>query len=124
MAVMIFSFITLRNQLPRLYLNEEDFHIAEIAANLLIITGIFQLPDGFQTIMLGVLRGMKDVKFPTLISIGAYVIFGIPFGYFLAHYYHLEEIGIWIGLCVGLLISATFLYLRVRAVQKKIFIRS
>ena len=124
MTVMLLSFIILRNYLPQLYLNKEDYHIAEIAANLLIITGIFQLPDGFQTIMLGILRGMKDVKYPTLISIGAYVIFGIPFGYFLAHYYHLEEIGIWIGLCVGLLISATFLYLRVRAVQRKIFIRS
>lgn len=121
MSTMALCFILFRNYLPQLYLNEADYHIADIAGGLLIITGIFQLPDGFQTIMLGILRGMKDVKAPTLISIGAYLIFGVPLGLILAHQFNLQEIGIWIGLCVGLLLSATFLYLRVRRIQKQLF---
>lgn len=121
MSTMALCFILFRNYLPQLYLNEADYHIADIAGGLLIITGIFQLPDGFQTIMLGILRGMKDVKAPTLISIGAYLIFGVPLGLILAHQFNLQETGIWIGLCVGLLLSATFLYLRVRRIQKQLF---
>jgi MATE family multidrug resistance protein len=114
MGAMGFIYFFFRFNLPQLFLGETDVHIADIAANLLIITAIFQLPDGLQSVFLGVLRGMKDVWYPTLITIVAYWVVSIPLGRILAFSYGLGEIGIWLGLVGGLTLSATFLYFRMQ----------
>ena len=111
MGLIYFFF---RFELPHLFLSETDVHIADIATKLLIITAIFQLPDGLQSVYLGVLRGMKDVWYPTLITIVAYWGFSIPLGRILAFSYGYGEVGIWLGLVGGLTLSATFLYFRMQ----------
>lgn len=75
MTVTAGLFIVANNFLPYIY--TEDVAVINIAAQLLIIAGFFQLFDGTQVVGLGVLRGVGDVNIPTLITFIAYWIIGI-----------------------------------------------
>ena len=80
---------------------------------------MFQLSDGVQVAGLGVLRGMEDVKFPTIITLIAYWVLGLPLGYFLAFEMGLAEKGIWYGLLIGLSITAIVLFYRFHKLSRK-----
>lgn len=90
-----------------LYTN--DPQVVPVATALLLIGGIFQLSDGLQATALGILRGIADVNFPTLITLFAYWIVGLPIGYLLGNYYGLKAAGIWVGFTLGLTASAILL---------------
>lgn len=96
-------FILLRNQLPGLYIENEK--VKQLAATLLIIAAAFQISDGVQAVGLGVLRGLKDVKIPTIVTFVAYWLIAIPSGYWFAFSRNLGAEGIWYGLSIGLTIS-------------------
>ncbi|TNE78311.1 MAG: MATE family efflux transporter [Bacteroidetes bacterium] len=99
-----------RQEIAALYIDEPV--VQQWAASLLLIAALFQLSDGIQAIGLGVLRGIADVKRPTLITLFAYWVIGLPVAYVLGFYTDLTIIGIWIGLLLGLSISAILLYWR------------
>lgn len=105
-AVFIFG----KDVLPLLYIDKPE--VVSIAASLLIIAALFQISDGIQVISLGALRGMKDVKIPTLITFFAYWIIALPLGYVLAFNYNYGAVGIWIGLFLGLSIAGVWVFLR------------
>lgn len=115
-AVLFFTF---RNLLPTIYIR--DIKIVEIASSLLLITAFFQISDGVQAVGLGALRGLSDVKMPTLIAFIAYWIIALPAGYILAFNYKLGVQGIWYGLLSGLTIAAIFLTKRFLIVSGKDF---
>lgn len=110
MTVTAGLFILANNFLPYIY--TEDVAVINIAAQLLIIAGFFQLFDGTQVVGLGVLRGIGDVNIPTLITFIAYWIIGIPLGYLLGIVLGFGVNGIWYGLTFGLLTASTLLFLR------------
>jgi MATE family multidrug resistance protein len=87
----------------------DNVYVAGMAANLLLIASLFQLSDGIQAISLGILRGIGDTKIPTLITIVAYWVIGIPVGWILAKYFDFTLYGIWFGLSIGLTFSAIML---------------
>jgi len=89
-----------------------DTAVAPMAANLLLIAALFQLSDGVQCVSLGILRGIADTKVPTIITIVAYWVIGIPSGWLMAKYANLSLNGIWFGLCAGLTFSAYMLSIR------------
>lgn len=103
-------FIFASSLLPYFY--TKDIIVVEVAAQLLIIAGFFQLFDGTQVVGLGVLRGIGDVNVPTYITFLSYWIIGIPLGYFLGIYLDLGVNGIWYGLTVGLLTASVLLFFR------------
>ncbi|MBC7919687.1 MAG: MATE family efflux transporter [Ferruginibacter sp.] len=103
-------FLIATEPLVRLYI--QDPRVTEIAVSLVVIAGFFQLSDGIQVVGLGVLRGIADVNIPTVITLFAYWIIGLPLGYLLAFRFGLNAPGIWIGLSVGLTVSAVLLTLR------------
>ena len=103
-------FVIFRRILPSLYI--DDPAVISIASSLLIIASIFQIFDGTQAVGIGVLRGLTDVKIPTLITFIAYWIVGLPIGYFFGFVLKLQVIGVWIGLLLGLSTSAILLTLR------------
>lgn len=103
-------FISAHQLMPFIYTS--DLKVIEIAAQLLIIAGFFQLFDGTQVVGLGVLRGLGDVNIPTIITFLAYWIVGIPVGYLLGFYFNLGVNGIWYGLTFGLLTASILLFLR------------
>jgi multidrug resistance protein, MATE family len=55
------------------------------------------------------LRGLSDVKIPTLITFVAYWIFALPGGYLLAFHTPLGAVGVWTGLAAGLGCAALLL---------------
>lgn len=103
-------FIIWSHDLPSIYLNDEQ--VVLIAAQLLIVAALFQLSDGIQSVALGALRGMYDVKIPMWISFFAYWVVAVPLGWFCAVPMGMNALGIWIGLGLGLTISAVLLLLR------------
>lgn len=117
MLVGAIIFILLRNVLPTMYINDPD--VIALASGLLIVAGIFQVSDGVQVVAQGALRGIQDVKIPTLITFMAYWIFGLPFSYLSANYLGMGPTGVWIGLVIGLTISASLLTLRFRRLARK-----
>ena len=111
--------IIFREYLPYIYIDISDVYnyekniiIVQKSAKLFIIVALFQLFDSAQVIILGALRGMQDVKIPTIIVYIAYWVIGFPISFYFGDINMLKEIGIWIGLLCGLLFSAVFLYLR------------
>ena len=106
MIVSALVFIIFRNYLPVLYV--DDTRVISIASTLLIFAGLFQISDGIQAVGLGILRGIRDIKKPTIITFISYWIISIPLSYFLGIEYGYGVYGIWIGLSVGLTLAAIF----------------
>jgi len=120
-------FVLFHEQLPWIYMNEDNsldytniVEVAKIASSLLIITAIFQISDGIQVVVLGALRGLQDVKIPTLITFIAYWMIGFPVSYYLGLKTDMKSTGIWIGLLAGLTASAIMLYFRFDFLTKRL----
>ncbi len=103
-------FIMFRYQLPTIYLDNQD--VINLSAQLLIIASLFQMSDGIQLVLLGALRGMMDVKIPSILTFVSYWLIAIPIGVTLAIIFEMRAFGMWIGLGVGLTASAVFLIIR------------
>ncbi|AYO57740.1 MATE family efflux transporter [Chryseobacterium sp. 6424] len=105
-------FIVGRDILPTFFTRKEDFEVILLASKLMIIAALFQLSDGIQVVALGCLRGIQDVKIPSFITFVAYWVIAIPLGYFLCVPLKMGAFGVWIGLGLGLTISALLLVRR------------
>lgn len=105
-----FLFILFRNQLPLLFTKNSE--VQAMAALLLLLAGIFQISDSTQAIGAGLLRGIKDVKTPTILIGIAYWVIGIPAGYVFANVMKLGAMGMWLGLILGLTFASIFLQTR------------
>jgi len=116
MLVAAVLFVLLRDILPTMYIDDEA--VIEIASTLLVMAAIFQVSDGVQVVAQGALRGIQDVMIPTAITFMAYWIFGLPISYLSAHYWDIGPIGVWLGLVIGLTISASLLTYRFRRLTK------
>jgi MATE family multidrug resistance protein len=110
MSITGLIFILGKSFLPGLYINEEE--VVNIASSLLVIAAFFQISDGIQVVGLGALRGLEDVRVPTIIAVIAYWLIGLPFGYFLCFELELGARGIWFGLLTGLSMAAIMLSYR------------
>ncbi|HSK11808.1 MAG TPA: MATE family efflux transporter [Phnomibacter sp.] len=97
-------FVLLRFQLPLIFTKEPA--VITMAASLLFLAAIFQISDSTQAIGVGLLRGIRDVKVPTLLVAIAYWGIGIPGGYWLAFNQGMGAAGIWLGLVLGLTASS------------------
>lgn len=114
MCFTALMFALLNQYLPWIF--TQDTLVIGIAAQLLVIAGLFQLFDGTQVVGLGILRGMGDVNTPTIITFIAYWVVGLPAAYLFGIYLGAGIKGIWYGLTFGLLTSSSLLYFRYRKV--------
>lgn len=115
--VLAVFFVTTHQLLPTFYVNEIE--VIDIAAQLLIIVAWFQLSDGLQVTLLGVLRGLQDAYVPTLLIFISYWCIGFPICYHLGQANQLGTYGIWIGLLTGLFSASILLFLRYRYLISK-----
>ena len=106
-------FIFGRNLLPGFYV--DDIEVLTIASSLLILAGLFQLSDGTQVVCIAALRGLHDVKIPSVLIFISYWVIGLPLGYWLAFTLDYGAIGIWLGLSIGLTLTAIAMFLRFRS---------
>ena len=123
-------FMVFHELLPRFYLDLDDAinfkdnnEVIDLAAQLLIIAGLFQISDSIQVVFLGALRGLQDVKIPTLITFSAYWIVGFSLSYYLGNSVRYGSVGIWMGLLAGLTAASVFLYLRFDYLSKKLILK-
>jgi MATE family multidrug resistance protein len=105
-------FILGRNILPTFFTKPEEVEVIMLASKLMIIAALFQLSDGIQVTALGMLRGLQDVKIPSIYTFIAYWLITIPLGYFLCVTMEMGAFGMWIALGLGLTISACMLVKR------------
>jgi MATE family multidrug resistance protein len=83
--------------------------VIHVGGSLLLIAAAFQLFDGLQVVTTGALRGAGDTKTPMIANGVAYWLIGIPLGYFLCFRLHGGAVGVWTGLCIGLMIIGSAL---------------
>ena len=103
-------FIAFHDYLPFLF--NDNIEVVKLASSLIVIAAFFQVSDGVQVIGLGALRGISDVKLPTLITVLAYWVVGLPIAYFLAFILDFGAVGIWYGLLIGLSLAAALMFYR------------
>ena len=112
-------FILGRNILPTFFTKKEDIEVINLASKLMIIAALFQLSDGIQVTALGCLRGIQDVKIPSILTFIAYWVITIPLGYYLCFVLKMGAFGMWIALGIGLTISAILLVLRFKELSDR-----
>lgn len=97
----------------------DEIEIIKLASKLLIIAAMFQLFDGIQVVAIGALRGLEDVKYPTIITLVGYWLIALPLAYLLAFTLKMETIGIWIALLASLIFVAVGLFWRFNFLIRK-----
>ena len=112
-------FFLFHKSLPKIYVDLNDvknysdnLEVIEIASQLLFAAAIFQISDTIQVLVLGALRGLQDVKIPTIITFISYWVIGFPVSYVLGKEDVYGSFGIWLGLLAGLSTAAILLFLR------------
>ncbi len=116
MGLMALLFILLNNVLPLIF--SSDAEIIHIASVLLLFAAFFQLFDGTQVTAIGVLRGLEDYRFPTVVAFIGYWIIALPLCYLFAFVLHYKVYGIWLGLSTGLGFVSLALYFRIKALLR------
>lgn len=90
----------------------ENAAMIVFAIQYLAVAAAFQLVDGAQAVIAGVLRGLQDTRVPMVIAVVSYWLAGFTTAYWLGFNTPLEGIGVWIGLAVGLTVAAILLLIR------------
>lgn len=116
MACSGLIFVSVPKVIARVF--SPDPAVVRVGATLLLVVAAFQLFDGVQVVTTGALRGAGDTKTAMLANFVAYWFIGIPLGYFLCFRLGWGALGIWIGLCTGLIIIGSALLV---AWHRKIF---
>ena len=115
LAVSLLTMIALilfRKQLPLMF--TDDPIVISIAAQLFIFAGLYQISDGLQTILVGILRGIQDVSVLMRYAFISYIVINLPVGYLCAFVLGMGAPGLWIGFIFGLSIAAWLYYRRTR----------
>ncbi|MAD98408.1 MAG: MATE family efflux transporter [Flavobacteriaceae bacterium] len=126
-AFFALLFLIFHEQFPKIYVDLDDpvnyadnMEVISIAGKLLLAAAIFQLTDSLQVMVLGALRGLQDVKIPTIITFFSYWVVGFPICYFLGKEEMYGSFGIWLGLLAGLTTAAILLFIRFNSLTLKL----
>lgn len=118
-AVMTVSAIVIlfcNDQIAALY--TRDPPVRELAAALLLMAALFQFSDGVQVGAAGALRGFKDTAIPMALCIFSYWVVGFSFAYYFGVFRSGGPVPVWVGLTVGLTVSAVVLVVRYMLVTR------
>lgn len=87
----------------------DDVLVIDWAKKLLFWVACFQLFDGAQVTIAGILRGLSVTKAASYAIFFGYWIIGIPLGYYLGFHRGFEAQGFWIGLAISLAVVSIML---------------
>lgn len=93
-----------RHALTKFFSSDEE--VVKIGAQVLTMTAINQLGDGFNVLEAGVLRGQGRQQIGSIMSIVAYYFIALPLGYVLAFIAGFGLLGLWGGLIAGVVCLA------------------
>lgn len=106
MQIMGISYWLFSDVLISIYVDSENpsFHqIAHLAKNLLILAAATQMFDAARNISSGLLRGFGDTKTSMWTGLISCWIIGIPMAVILAFIFHLNAVGLRLGMMLGIL---------------------
>lgn len=109
MTLMAIAVLLLPQLVVGLYLDLNDpanEKVIALVSPMLTIAALSQIGDGIQKIAYGVLQGLQDTRIPMLLSIPAFWLIGLPFGYWLGFYSGWGGAGLWLGQSIGVAIAA------------------
>ena len=109
-GISAFVFLVAGRPLALSFNDEVD--VVSLAAQILVVVGVFQIVDSLQITASSMLRGLHDTRIPALIGFVAYWIFGIPIAVYLSIGLEWRAVGVWWGLAAGLAIACVSLCLR------------
>ena len=123
-ALLFFIF---HKSLPNIYVDlndttnyKDNMEVLSIASNLLLAAAFFQISDSIQVVVLGALRGLQDVKIPTILTFISYWVVGFPVSYFLGKEEMFGSFGIWLGLLAGITTASVLLFIRFNSLTLKL----
>lgn len=87
---------------PILWAFTDDPRVLATGVSLLFVAAGFQLFDGLQGVTTGNLRGAGDTQTPMACMLVAHWVLGLPVGYALGFSAGYGVVGLWLGLCLGL----------------------
>ena len=116
-GIIAVIFLLTRNYLPLIF--NTDPEVVRLASVLLLFVALFQIPDGLQSISIGILRGIQDVKIIILIAFVSYIVISLPVGYLCAFVIGMGASGLWVGLIFGLTAAAVMGISRYKRQMKK-----
>lgn len=87
----------------------ENAELVKLAVVYLYVAAAFQLFDGAQAVLAGLLRGLSDTRVPFVLAVIGYWLFGFGTAYYLGFHTEVGGLGVWIGLAVGLVITSILL---------------
>jgi MATE family, multidrug efflux pump len=121
MATSALIFVSLSKALARVF--SPDPQVIRVGSALLLVAAAFQLFDGIQICTTGALRGSGDTRSPMLANLIAYWLIGLPVGYLLGFRLQWGAVGVWIGLCIGLMMigSSLLVVWRRRSYAQELF---
>ncbi|AWT49399.1 MATE family efflux transporter [Psychrobacter sp. YP14] len=90
------------------------------AMYLLLFAIAYQLVDGWQVNIAGILRGMQDTQVPMWITLFCYWLVALPLGTYLVRYTDTGAQGFWMALVTGLSLSSVLLTLRLIYRQRQV----
>lgn len=113
-ALILFLF---SKQVAALY--SREVAVIQMAQQFLVYALFFQLSDAIAAPIQGALRGYKDVNVTFLTAFISYWLIGLPAGHYIASFTSLGAVGYWVGLILGLAVSAVGLSARFLVVQRR-----
>jgi MATE family multidrug resistance protein len=89
-----------------------DAHVIAIATLIFVAVGAMQVFDGIQSVGVGVLRGVFDNRYPTVVSLIAYWLISLPLSYVFGFVLGWGAAGVWAGFGGGLVVASVLLVRR------------
>lgn len=86
-----------------------DQEVIKAASSLLFLVALFQIFDGTQVTIGGILRGLNISKPIFIATIVGYWLIGMPIGIYLGFSKNLQAFGFWIGLAISIFCVALYL---------------
>ena len=105
------------SEIANIYMEAGTEDTARVLAMAVIFMPVavgFMLFDAAQMTANQLLRGMKDVRWPMVLTCFSYWVVGFGAAFYLALYTPMGAIGVWYGMLAGLVCAAVLLTIRVR----------
>jgi multidrug resistance protein, MATE family len=109
-------FIIFSSQLPYAFLDAKEVEMITLSIVLIRFAAFFQIPDGLQNALNGLLRGVQDFKIPMYLSAFSHYAITLSSGCIFAFVFEMGTKGFWLGFLLGLSILALLLYFRLKKI--------
>ncbi len=101
-----------------------EIAVVRAGATLLVVAAVFQLFDGLQVVATGALRGAGDTRVAMFANLIGYWLLGLPLGALLCFKLKLGAVGMWVGLCLALIVIGIALLAVWNRVIKQMLVES